>query len=73
MLNLSFYTTLLLLSLNQLVSVTKSEGLNIYLFDIAIVLFSLFWVVYFTVVKKSFKIPKNSFLFIIFSIFALAS
>ena len=73
MLNLSFYTTLLLLSLNQLVSVTKSEGLNIYLFDIAIVLFSLFGVVYFTVVKKSFKIPKNSFLFIIFSIFALAS
>ncbi len=73
MLNLSFYITLLLLSLNQLVSVSKSEGMNIYLFDIAIALFSFLGVVYFALVKKSLKIPKNSFLFGIFSVFAIAS
>ncbi len=73
MLNLSFYISLLLLSLNQVVSVSKGGGLNIYLFDFGIGVFFLLGLFYFLLVKKSFKIPRYSFLFIIFSFFAGAS
>lgn len=73
MLSLSFYITLLLLSLNQVGAVYKSGGMNLYLFDIAVVAFSFYGMVYFLLVKKSFKIPKYAYLFIIFSLLALAS
>jgi len=73
MLNLSFYITLLLLTLNQLVSMSKSGGLNIYLFDIAVGAFSFFGLLYFLLVNRSFKVPKYSILFLIFCLLALAS
>lgn len=70
MMSISFYITLLLLSLNQVVSISKSGGVNFYLFDIAVGFFALFGLVYFLLVKKSFKIPKYSVLFVIFSLIA---
>ena len=73
MMNLSFYTALCLLSLNQMVSVSKSGGLNIYLFDIGIGIFSLLGSFYFLAVKRSFKIPKYSVLFLIFLVIAISS
>ena len=73
MINLSFYIALILLSLNQLVSVSKGGGLNIYLFDIGVGIFSLLGSFYFLAVKKSFKLPKYSLLFFIFLVIALSS
>jgi len=73
MLNLSFYITLILLSLNQFTSISKGGGLNIYLFDFGIAAFSLLGSVYFLMIKKSFKIPKYSVLFLIFTVIATVS
>lgn len=73
MLSLSFYITLLFLSLNQVGAVYKSGGMNLYLFDVAVVVFSFYGLVYFLLVKKTFKIPKYAYLFIIFSFLALTS
>lgn len=73
MLNLSFYLTILLLSLNQFTSVYKSGESNIYLFDISMIFFSLYGLFYFLLAKKSFKLPKFSFLFIVFTLSALTS
>ena len=70
MAQISFYTTLLLVILNQVTSVFKNFGLSVYLFDIAVLIFTIFWLVYFLLVKKSFKLPKKSYLFIIFSLIA---
>jgi O-antigen ligase len=70
MVQISFYITLLFVILNQITSVFKNFGLSIYLFDIAVLIFTIFWLVYFLLVKKSFKLPKKSHLFIIFSFIA---
>ncbi len=73
MLNLSFYLTVLLLSLNQFCSVYKSGESNMYLFDLSMVLFSLYGLFYFLLVKKSFKLPKFSYLFLLFALSAFIS
>jgi len=73
MAQISFYTTLLLVILNQVTSVFKNFGLSVYLFDIAVLIFTIFWLVYFLLVKKSLKLPKKSYLFIIFSFIASIS
>ena len=73
MLNLIFYLTLFLLSLNQLTSVSRSGESNFYLFDFSVIFFALFGFCYFLLVKKSFKIPKFSVLFLIFTLSAFAS
>jgi len=64
MLNLSFYITVLLLSLNQFTSVYKNGETNVYLFDFAVVFFALYGLFYFLLVEKSFKLPKFSILFL---------
>lgn len=73
MLNLSFYITIFLLSLNQFTSVYKSGESNIYLFDIGMIFFSLYGLFYFLLFKKSFKLPKFSYLFLLFTISAFTS
>jgi len=73
MLNLSFYITVLLLSLNQFTSIYKSGETNIYLFDLSVAFFALFGLFYFLLAKKSFKLPKFSILFLLFSLSALVS
>lgn len=73
MLKLSFYITLALLSLNQVVSVSKGGGFNLYLFDIAVGVYSILGLIYFLLVKKSLKIPRYFTLFFIFLILAKAS
>lgn len=66
MLIASFYVTVFLLSLNQLSVLSKSGGVSVYLFDISVILFSLLGTFYFLIGKKSFKIPKYAFLYILF-------
>ena len=66
MLVASFYITLFLLSLNQLSVLSKSGGVSVYLFDISVILFSLFGTCYFLILKKSFKIPRYAYFYIIF-------
>jgi O-antigen ligase len=73
MLNLSFYITLSLLTLNQFTSVSKGSGLNFYLFDVGVGLFVFVGFLYFLSVKKSLKIPKKSVLFLIFLIISALS
>jgi len=73
MLNLSFYITVLFLSLNQFTSVYKSGETNIYLFDLSVAFFAVFGLFYFLLAKKSFKFPKFSLLFLLFSLSALIS
>lgn len=73
MLNVIFFITLFLLSLNQLTSVYKSGESNFYLFDFSVIFFALYGLFYFLLVRKSFKLPKSSIMFFIFTSSALAS
>ncbi|MBU0534924.1 MAG: O-antigen ligase family protein [Patescibacteria group bacterium] len=73
MLNTTFYITLFLLSLNQLTSVYKSGESNFYLFDFAVIFLAWYGSFYFLLVRKSFKLPKFSIMFLIFTVSALAS
>jgi O-antigen ligase len=73
MLNLSFYIALVLLTLNQITSVSKGGGLNIYLFDAGMAIFTILGLIYFLLIKKSFKISKYSVLFLVFTLVAAAS
>jgi len=66
MLVASFYITLFFLSLNQLSVLSKSGGVSVYLFDISVILFSLLGTLYFLILKKSFKIPRYAYLYILF-------
>ena len=66
MLVASFYITLFLLSLNQLSVLSKSGGVSVYLFDISVILFSLFGTCYFLILKNSFKIPRYAYLYVFF-------
>jgi len=70
---ISFYITVFLLSLNQLSVLSKSGGVSVYLFDIGVILFSVLGTLYFLIVKKSYKVPKYAFLFLMFLLPAVIS
>jgi len=72
MLKSLFITCFLFLSLGQLSSLSKSEGVNIYLFDIFIFLFVVLGIVYFLVNKRIF-IPKTLIVFFIFGFIGLTT
>ncbi len=55
------FLSLLGLALGQLVSLSKAEGTNIYLFDILILFTSLVNVIYLFLLAKKFYIPKAIF------------
>jgi len=73
MMKVSFYLTLLLLSLNQFTSLSKESGFNIYGFDIGVGVFAILGIVFFMLVKRSFRLPRYSYIFIIFGLLALSS
>lgn len=70
MLTISFYLALILLSLNQLTNISSFGSINIYAFDIFLGIFSFLGFLYFLAVKKSFKLPKYSYFFLLFSLYA---
>jgi len=45
---------------------SKSGGVSVYLFDISVILFSLFGTCYFLILKNSFKIPRYAYLYVFF-------
>jgi len=69
MLRVLYYLALFSLSLGQLLSIGKSDGINLYGFDVCVSLFS-FAGVFYLLVKRSFKIPKYFFLLFPFLIVA---
>lgn len=73
MLNFVFYITVFLLSLNQSTAVYKSGESSFYLFDFSVMFFALYGLLYFLLIKKSFKLPKFSILLLIFTLSALTS
>jgi len=72
MLKFLFITCFLFLSLGQLSSLSKSEGVNIYLFDIFIFIFVVLGVIYFLVNKRIF-IPKTMIVFFLFGYIGLTT
>lgn len=58
MLKALFYITLVSLSLGQFTALSKSEGTNIYLFDILVAGTTVVNVFYLLVVSKKFKVPR---------------
>ncbi len=56
-----------------MVSISKKGGFNFYLFDIVVVIFAFFGLAVFLLIKRSFRIPKYSYLFIIFSLICFSS
>ncbi len=58
-----FYLSFLVLSLGQLTAISKSQGINLYGFDLIVAASSIFFTIYLLTVEKSFRIPK-SFIFI---------
>ncbi|MFZ2664592.1 MAG: O-antigen ligase family protein [Patescibacteria group bacterium] len=73
MLNLSFYLTIFLLSLGQFTSIYKNGESSVYLFDVSVLFFSFFGLIYFLLVKRSFKLPRFSLLFLLFTLTAVCS
>jgi O-antigen ligase len=70
MLNKFFYFTVLVLTLGQLASITKSGGLNIYIFDLAVFCFAFVSVLYF-LLSKNLRVPKNLILYLLFALFGI--
>jgi hypothetical protein len=73
MLKLYYYFCLLLLILGQFTLLFKIGESNVYAFDVAIIIFSIFGICYFLLVKKSIVISRSHFYFIFFCFVALAS
>ena len=57
LIKLLFKIELFLLILGQLISLSKSGGFNVYLFDLFLLIFVSYGFVYFLFIKKTFKIP----------------
>jgi len=72
MLKRLLYLLVFSLSLGQLIAISKSGGLNIYLFDLLIPIFDFAGIIYF-LLHRSFKFPKYYFLFCLFILVALIS
>lgn len=68
-----FYITLSVLSLGQFTAIGKTGESNFYIFDILVLLFAVYGLVYFLLVKKSFNLPRSSYLFLFFTLSALVS
>lgn len=60
------------LALGQLIALSKSNGFNVYLFDLLVPIFDMVGIIY-LLIHRSFKIPKYLFFFIVFSGIALIS
>lgn len=63
---------ILLFSLAQLTSLSKSSGLNIYLFDIFAIVYA-FWGIYIMLISKTFEVPRYISGFFIFLAIAMLS
>lgn len=70
MLKIFYYSVLIALTLNQFVALSKSSGLNIYIFDLLIALFVLVGIFTIILKKNHFYIPKYLVLFLIFFMWA---
>ncbi|MFC1700480.1 O-antigen ligase family protein [Patescibacteria group bacterium] len=68
-----FYLTLFTLSLGQLAVIGRAGESNFYIFDIFVLAFSIYGLIYFFLVKKSFKLPKISHFFLLFTLSAIIS
>jgi hypothetical protein len=73
MLKILFYICVFALSLGQFGAVYKYGGLNVYFFDVAVLVLSVVGVLYFLGVRKSFKLPRSAFLFLFFTFVAMLS
>ncbi|MCA9748280.1 MAG: O-antigen ligase family protein [Romboutsia sp.] len=60
------------LSLAQLTNISRSSGLNIYIFDIVVILFSMVGTID-LLLNSKFIIPKSMFLYLIFFLWAFIS
>lgn len=72
MLKKLFYLVFALIVLAQFTALNKSSGLNIYLFDLAVVIFALYGV-FSLLISKHFFIPNGYLYFILFVVIALLS
>jgi len=73
MLKVLFYLTLSALSLGQFVAIGRTGESKFYIFDIFVLVFAVYGLIYFLSVKKSFKLPKTSYLFLLFTLSATIS
>lgn len=73
MLKVLFYLTLSALSLGQFAAIGRTGESNFYIFDIFVLVFAVYGLIYFLSVKKSFKLPKTSYLFLLFTLSATIS
>lgn len=62
------YLSIVTLSLGQIVGIGGGEGFKFYFFDAAVGLFVIYGILYFSVFKREFLIPKNSLLLIGFTL-----
>src|SRR3989344_811385 len=72
MLKSLFVISFQLLALGQLSSVSKSDGINLYLFDVFILIFALLGIIY-LLINRQLIIPKTLVLFFIFCFIGLTS
>lgn len=72
MLNFLFYLSVVTLSLGQFTAITKSGGLNIYIFDITVALYAIYGLLFFLLSKK-LLINKNLVLFFLFAVVGVFS
>ena len=73
LIKLLFRIELFLLILGQLISLSKSGGFNVYLFDLFLLIFVSYGFVYFLFLRKTFKLPIFLAYFIGFCLIALFS
>jgi O-antigen ligase len=73
MLKFLFYFCVFTLSMGQFSSISKNAGLNIYLYDIAVALFSIAGGFHFLIVRKKLHLPKVFIPFCCFASIAILS
>jgi len=73
LLKILLYIVVFTLSLGQFASIGGGEGFRLYLFDIFTTIFVFYGLIYFFIIKRSFKVPRNSFWFVGFVLIALLS
>ncbi|HLB51463.1 MAG TPA: hypothetical protein VJL30_00935, partial [Patescibacteria group bacterium] len=72
MLKSLFVISFFILALGQLSSVSKSEGINLYLFDVFILIYALLGIVY-LLINRQLIIPKTLVMFFIFCFIGLTT
>jgi O-antigen ligase len=73
MFKILLYLTLSALSLGQFAVIGRAGESNFYIFDILVLVFVVYGLIYFLSVEKSFKLPKVSHFFLLFTLTALVS